>query len=73
MDNKTQPLEIYIAINFNNHGGEEEYTLEEEIDRNQGQQRGEEAIAIESLLHIAKTTIHQTTLKDHPTNRLEID
>jgi hypothetical protein len=37
MDNKTQHLEIYIATNINNHGGDEEYTLEEEIDRNQGQ------------------------------------
>jgi hypothetical protein len=70
MDNKTQPLEIYIATNINNHGGEEEYTLEEEIDYNQGQQWGEEAVVVESLLHIAKTTIHQTTLKDHHTNRL---
>ncbi len=51
----------------------QEYTLEEEIDHNQGQQWGEEAIVVESFLHIAQTTIHQTTLKNHPTNRLEID
>jgi hypothetical protein len=34
---------------------------------------GGEAIAIESFFHITKTTIHQTSFKDHPINRLEID
>jgi hypothetical protein len=33
MDNKTQPSKIYIAININHHGNDqEEYTLDEEID-----------------------------------------
>lgn len=40
MNNKTQPLEIHIATNINNHGGEEEYTLDKEIDHNQGQKWG---------------------------------
>lgn len=40
MNNKTQPLEIHIATNINNHGGEEEYTLNKEIDHNQGQKWG---------------------------------
>jgi hypothetical protein len=34
MDNKTKPLEFYIATNVNNEGNEEDYTIEEEAENN---------------------------------------
>ncbi len=72
MDNKIQPLEIYTTTNINNHesGQEEYYTLDEQIDHNQSQQWKEESVVAE-LFHLAKTLVHWTTPKDHPTNRLE--
>jgi hypothetical protein len=73
MDNKTWPLEIYIATNINNHGSDKkEYTLDEKIDHNQSQQWKEESI-VEELFHITEKSMHQTTLGDHPTNMLEFD
>jgi hypothetical protein len=73
MDNKIRPSKIYNAININNHGNDEkEYTSNEEIDHNQNQQWKEKYVAIE-FFHIVETSIHQTTLEDHPTNMLEFD
>jgi hypothetical protein len=34
MDNKTKPLEVYIATNMSNVGSEEDYTIEEEAKNN---------------------------------------
>ncbi len=34
---------------------------------------GVKNLLMEFFFHIIKTTIHQTTPKDHPTNKLEID
>ncbi len=34
MDNKTKPLEVYIATNVNKVRSEEDYTIEEEIKNN---------------------------------------
>ncbi len=34
MDNKTRPLEVYIIVNLNNEGSEEEYTIENEVENN---------------------------------------
>jgi hypothetical protein len=73
MDNKIWPLEIYIVTSIDNHGNDKkEYTLDEEIDYNQSQQLREEFVVVE-LFHKTKTSIHQTTPKDHPINRLEFD
>jgi hypothetical protein len=67
MDNKTQPLEIYTSTNINNHGNDqEEYTLDEQTYHNQNQQWREEFVVVK-LIHIAETSIHQTTREDHPT------
>ncbi len=52
MDNKTKPLEVYIAVNLNNAGSEQEYTTENEAKNNP--QWGEEFVIIE-LLHIVET------------------
>jgi hypothetical protein len=73
MDNKLRPSEIYTATNITDHGSDqEEYTSNEEIDRNQSQQWREESI-VAKFLHMAKTLVHQTTPKDHPTNILKFD
>ncbi len=73
MNNKSWPLEIYIVTSINNHGSDKkEYTLNEEIDCNQSQQLREEFVVVK-LFHKTKTSIHQTTPKDHPTNRLKFD
>jgi len=73
MDNKIQSSKIYITASINNHGSDkEEYTLDEKFDYNQGQQLREEFATVE-LFHETKTSIHQTTPKDHPTNKLEFD
>jgi hypothetical protein len=34
MDNKTRQLEVYIVVNLNNVGNEEEYTTKNEIENN---------------------------------------
>jgi hypothetical protein len=34
IDNKTRPLEVYIAINLNNVGSEYEYTTNNEVENN---------------------------------------
>jgi hypothetical protein len=44
MNNKIQPLDIHTTTNINNHGSEKECTLNEKINCNQSQQRGEESI-----------------------------
>jgi hypothetical protein len=73
MDNKTWPSKIYIATSINNHGSDQkEYTSNEEIDHSQSQQWREESV-VAKFLHIVKTLVHQTTLKDHPTNMLKFD
>jgi hypothetical protein len=75
MDNKTLTSKFYIITSINNHGSEKEYTSDEETDCNQHQQQGEgfNAQLIIKLFHIVKTSIHQTTTKDHPTNMLKIN
>jgi hypothetical protein len=73
MKNKTQPSKIYTTININNHGsGQEEYdTKDEQTNCNQSEQWKEQSIVIE-LFHIIKTSVHQTTLENHPTNKLNL-
>jgi hypothetical protein len=58
MVNKTRPSKIYTTTSINNHGSyQEEYTSDEQIDRNQSQQ-WKENFAIAKFLRIAKTSIH---------------
>ncbi len=65
MDNKTQPSKIYIAININHHGNDqEEYTLDEEIDWNKSQRWKEEFFVVK-LFH--------TVVDQYVTNSLESD
>ncbi len=52
MDNRTNPLKVYIATNVSNVGNEEDYTIEEEVENNL--QWGEESIAAK-LFHIVET------------------
>jgi hypothetical protein len=60
-------------MSINNHGSDqEEYTLDEEIDQNQNQQWREE-FNVAKIFHIVEISIHQTTLEDHPTNKLKFD
>jgi len=72
MDNKTRPLEIYTTKNINHGNDQEDYTSDEQIDYNKTQQWKEEFTIVEPF-HIAKTSIHQTTLENHPTNMLKFD
>jgi hypothetical protein len=51
MDNKTRPSEVYTAINLNNAGSEEEYTIGKEVENNL--QWGKESTTIE-LFHIVE-------------------
>jgi hypothetical protein len=69
MDNKTRPLEVYIIVNLNNVGSEEEYTTENEIENNP--QWGEEYVDAE-LLHIVETN-ERPTSEDPPIYRAEND
>jgi hypothetical protein len=58
IDNKTRPLEVYIATNLNNGGSEEDYTIENEAKNNP--QWGDGFVIIE-FMHIVETNQHPTS------------
>jgi hypothetical protein len=55
MDNKTKPLDVYIATNMRNARSEKDYSTKEEAKNNH--QWGEES-TIKELLHIVKIDQH---------------
>jgi hypothetical protein len=68
MDNKTSPSKVYIIVNLNYVGNEDEYTIENEVENNP--QWGKE-FAIAKFLHIYEMDQCPTSI-DSPIFKLKI-